>query len=81
VHNAKELPKEKFKREVERYLTGKEMELWELISFNLYKGQLPVVERALEMAALMLGGDKSRGCLLEMICSDVLAGAALEPGG
>ena len=81
VHNAKELPKEKFKREVERYLTGKEMELWELISFNLYKGQLPVVERALEMAALMLGGDKSRGCLLEMICGDFLAGAALEPGG
>jgi len=26
VHNTKELPKEDFKREVERYLTGKETE-------------------------------------------------------
>jgi hypothetical protein len=32
VHKAKELPKGKFKREVERYLTGQETEPWELIS-------------------------------------------------
>jgi hypothetical protein len=38
---------------------------------------LPVVERALEIAALMLGSDKSRGYSLEMICADFLAGAAL----
>src|SRR5271169_5401027 len=71
-------PKEEFKREVERYLTGKETEPWEIIYFKLYKGQLSVVERALEIAALMLGSDKSRGYSLEMICADFLAGAALE---
>ena len=41
---------------------------------------MPVVERALETAALMLGSDKSRGYCLEMICADFLAGAALERG-
>ena len=78
VHKAKELPKEEFKREVDRYLTGKETEPWEIIYFKLYKGQLVVVEHALEIAALMLGSDKSRGYSLEMICADFLAGAALE---
>jgi hypothetical protein len=81
VHKAKELPKEEFKREVERYLTGKETEPWEIIYFKLYKSQLAVVERALEIAALMLGSNKSRGYSLEMICADFLAGAALETGG
>jgi hypothetical protein len=81
VHKAKELPREEFKREVERYLTGKETEPWEIIYFKLYKTQLPVVERALEIAALMLGTDKSRGYSLEMICADFLAGAALAAGG
>ena len=66
------------RREVDRYLTGKETEPWEIIYFKLYKGQLSVVERALEIAALMLGSDKSRGYSLEMICADFLAGAALE---
>jgi hypothetical protein len=78
VHKAKELPKEEFRREVDRYLTGKETEAWEIIYFKLYKSQLSVVERALEIAALMLGSDKSRGYSLEMICADFLAGAALE---
>src|ERR1700686_2426018 len=68
VHKAKELPREEFRREVERHLTGKETEAWEIIYFKLYKSQLPVVERALETAALMLGSDKSRGYCLEMIC-------------
>ena len=81
VHKAKELPREEFKREVERHLTGRESEAWEIIYFELYKSQLPVVERALEIAALMLGSDKSRGYCLEMICADFLAGAALETGG
>ena len=31
--------------------------------FKVYKSQLPVVEKALESAALMLGTDKSRGHL------------------
>ena len=78
VHKAKQLPKEEFKREVERYLTGKETEPWEILYFKVYKSQLPVVERALEIAALMLGSDKSRGYLLEMVCADFLAGADLQ---
>ena len=81
LHKAKELPKEEFKREVERHLTGKETERWEIIYFKLYKSQLPVVEHALEIAGLMLGSDKSRGYSLEMICADFLAGAALEKEG
>jgi hypothetical protein len=47
VHKAQALPKEEFKREVERHLTGKETEAWEIIYFKLYKSQLPVVEKAL----------------------------------
>jgi len=83
LHKAKELPKEGFKGEVEKYLTGKETEPWDLIYFKLYKSQLPVVEKALETAGLMLGSDKSRGYCLEMICADFLAGANLcedQPG-
>ena len=77
LHKARELPKEGFKGEVERHLTGKETEAWELIYFKLYKSQLPVVEKALEAAGLMLGNDRSRGYCLEMICADFLAGANL----
>ena len=75
LHKAKEMPKEGFKGEVERHLTGKETEPWEIIYFKLYNSQLPVVEKAIETAALMLGTDKSRGYCLEMICADFLAGA------
>jgi hypothetical protein len=78
LHKAKELPKEEFKGEVERHLTGKESEPWEIIYFKLYKSQLPVVEKAIETAGLMLGTDKSRGYCLEMICADFLAGASLQ---
>jgi len=80
LHKARELPKEEFKREVEQHLTGQETEPWEIIYFKLYKSQLPVIEQALEVAALMLGTDKSRGYCLEMICADFLAGANLENG-
>ena len=78
VHKAKELPREEFRREVERHLTGKETEQWEILYFKVYKSQLAVVEKALETAALMLGTDKSRGYCLEMICADFLAGAKLQ---
>jgi hypothetical protein len=78
LHRAKELPKEGFKAEVERYLDGKETEPWEIIYFKMYKSQLPVLEQALETVALMLGTDKSRGYCLEMICADFLAGSATE---
>ncbi len=80
LHKAQTLPKEAFKGEVEKHLTGRDTEPWELIYFKMYKSQLPVVERALETAALMLGSDKSRGYCLEMICADFLAGANLEGG-
>jgi len=78
LHKAKEMPKEGFKDEVQRHLTGKDTESWEIIYFKLYKSQLPVLEQALETAALMLGTDKSRGYCLEMICADFLAGATLR---
>jgi len=77
VHKASSMPREEFKQEVERHLTGKETESWEIIYFKLYKSQLPVVEKAIETAGLMLGSDKSRGYCLEMICADFLAGVSL----
>jgi hypothetical protein len=80
LHKAHSLPKEEFKREVERHLTGKETEPYEIIYFKLYKSQLPVVDEALETVALMLGTDKARGYCLEMICADFLGGASLENG-
>ena len=80
LHRAKEFPKEEFKREVSKYLTGKETEPWEILYFKAYKSQLPVIEQALETAGLMLGNDKSRGYCLEMICADFLAGVSLETG-
>ncbi len=80
LHKARELPKEEFRRAVEKELTGKDKEPSELVYFKLYKSQIPVVEQALETAALMLGTDKSRGYCLEMICADFLAGATLDGG-
>ena len=71
-------PEEEFKREVERHLTGKETEPWEILYFKVYKSQLAVIEQALETAGLMLGRSGSRGYCLEMICADFLAGANLE---
>ena len=78
VHKAQVLPKEEFKREVERHLTGRETEAWELLYFKMYKSQLAVVEQALETAGLMLGTNQSRGYCLEMICADFLAGANVD---
>jgi hypothetical protein len=72
------MPREEFKREVDRYLTGKDTEPWEIIYFKVYKSQLPVIERALETAAAMLGTNKSRGYCLEMVSADFLAGANLD---
>jgi hypothetical protein len=74
------MPKEDFRREVEKELTGKEEEPSELIYFKIYKSQIPVIEQAIETAGLMLGSDKSRGYCLEMICADFLAGAQLDTG-
>jgi hypothetical protein len=77
LHKAHELPKEEFKREVERHLTGQDAEPWEMLYFKVYKSQLQVIERALETASLMLGSQNARGYCLEMICADFLAGANL----
>jgi hypothetical protein len=78
LHKARRMPKEDFKREVEKELTGKDSEPSELIYFKVYKSQMPVIERAIESAALMLGSDKARGYCLEMICADFLAGASID---
>jgi hypothetical protein len=80
LHKAREMPKEEFRQEVERELTGKASEPHEIIYFKLYKSQIPVIEQAIEAAALMLGSDKSRGYCLEMICADFMAGANLDSG-
>ena len=77
---AREMPQKQFKQEVEKELTGRETEPWEIIYFKLYQSQMPVIERAIETAALMLGSDRSRGYCLEMICADFLAGANLDHG-
>src|SRR5438270_858109 len=69
-----------FQREVERELTGQDSEPWELMYFKFYKSQIPLIEQAIETAALMLGSDKSRGYCLEMICADFLAGANIDSG-
>src|SRR5215467_544808 len=78
LHKAREMPKEQFKHEVEKELTGKDEEPSELIYFKVYKSQIPVIEQAIETAARLLGSDKSRGYCLEMICADFLAGAHLD---
>jgi hypothetical protein len=78
VHKAKEMTRAEFERDVEHHLTGQETEPWELIYFKVYKSQLPVIEQALEIASRMLGSDKSRGYMLEMICADFVAGASVD---
>jgi hypothetical protein len=80
LHKARELSKEDFQQAVERELTGKITEPWEIVYFKLYQSQMLVIERAIETAALMLGSDRSRGYCLEMICADFLAGENLDDG-
>jgi hypothetical protein len=80
VHKARTMPREEFKREVEKQLTGRESEPHEIIYFKVYKSQIPIIDQAIETAALMLGSDKSRGYCLEMICADFMAGANLDNG-
>ncbi len=80
VHKARSMSPGAVRREVEKELTGREEESSELIYFKVYKSQIPVIEQAIDTAALMLGTDKSRGYCLEMICADFLAGANLDNG-
>jgi len=74
------VPREEFAREVEKELTGRDSEPHEINYFKIYRSQIPVIEQALETAALTVGTDRSRGYCLEMICADFLAGANLENG-
>src|SRR5271167_4466980 len=80
LHKARRMPKAEFQQAVEKELTGHDSEPSELIYFKVYRSQVPVIEQAIETAALMLGSDKSRGYCLEMICADFLAGANLDNG-
>jgi hypothetical protein len=80
LQKARQLPADQLRVAVERELTGKETEPWEIVYFKLYQSQIPVIDKAIETAALMLGTDRSRGYCLEMICADFLAGANLDNG-
>jgi hypothetical protein len=80
LHKAQSMPKEQFRHEVEKHVTGKDSEPSDIIYFKLYKSQVPIVERAIETAALMVGSDRSRGYCLELICADFLAGAHASGG-
>jgi hypothetical protein len=80
LHKARELPKEDFRREVEKELTGREEESSELIYFEVYNSHIPGIEQAIETAALMLGTNKSCGYCLEMIYADFFAGAHMDNG-
>lgn len=57
LHRARQMPKEEFRREVEKELTGEDREPSELVYFKVYKSQIPVIEQAIETAGLMLGSD------------------------
>ena len=46
---------------MERHLTGKETEPWEMLYFKMYQSQLAVIDQALETASLMLDSQKVRG--------------------
>ncbi|MGA7459985.1 MAG: hypothetical protein WBW69_07150, partial [Candidatus Korobacteraceae bacterium] len=75
------MPKEEFRREVEKDADGKGRGA---LGVDLLQGVRESDSghwRAIETAALMLGSDKSRGYCLEMICADFLAGAHLDGGG
>ena len=74
LHKAQECNKQELKEEVHRYFTGEDLEPYEMVYFKLFESQLPIVERALYVAAQMAGTERSRGYCLELICADFLAG-------
>ena len=47
LHKAREMPKDQFKHEVEKELTGRDTEPAEIVYFKLYKSQIPVIEQAM----------------------------------
>jgi hypothetical protein len=78
LHKAKHATKEELRRDVYKHLTGEEYEPYEMVYFKLYESQLPTVERALLVAARMVGSERSRGYCLELVCADFLAGRTEE---
>lgn len=44
------MSKEDFKCEVEKELTGKETEPYEILCFKIYRSQIPAIEQTLETA-------------------------------
>jgi hypothetical protein len=78
LHRAKECSKQELRDEVYKYFTGADFEPYEMVCFKLFESQLPVVERALYVAARMVGTERSRGYCLELICADFLAGRTEE---
>ncbi len=78
LHRAKECTKQELKEEVYKYFTGEDYEPYEMVYFKLFESQLPVVERALYVAARLVGSERSRGYCLELICADFLAGRTEE---
>ncbi len=78
LHKAKESTKQQLKEAVHKHFTGEDYEPYEMVYFKLYESQLPVLERALYIAARMVGTEKSRGYCLELICADFLAGRTEE---
>ena len=59
------MPREEFKREVEKEITRRDTEPHEIIYFKIYKSQIQVIEQALEKAALMLGTDNHEDIVLK----------------
>ena len=78
LDKAKQSGKEELKRDVYKHLTGEEYEPYEMVYFKLYESHLPTLERALLVAARMVGSEKSRGYCLELVCADFLAGRTEE---
>ncbi len=78
LHKAKESTKQQLQETVHKYFTGQDYEPYEMVYFKLFENQLPVVERALYVAARMVGSERSRGYCLELICADFLAGRTEE---
>ena len=78
LHKAKECTKQELKEAVYQYFTGEDYEPYEMVYFKLFESQLPIVEKALYIAARMVGTERSRGYCLELICADFLAGRTEE---
>jgi hypothetical protein len=52
LQKAKQLSKEDLQREVERELTGEYSEAYDIVYFKLYKSQIPIVDKAIEIGGI-----------------------------